>query len=73
MKIKTNTFFLRLNNEFANILQKVRSLCPIVFQWALIRGQYFAEKGKKMVMFRAQIGGGSLLEHGHLLEILRYT
>ena len=42
--IKTNTFFRRLNNEFANISQKVRSFRSIVFQWAFIRGWYFAEK-----------------------------
>ena len=41
MKIKTNMFFWRLNNDFANILQKVRSFHPIVFQWAFIRGWYF--------------------------------
>ena len=44
MKIKTNMFFWRLNNEFANILQKVGSFCPTVFQWAFIRGWYFAEQ-----------------------------
>ena len=68
MKIKTNMFFWRLNNEFANILQKVRLFCPIVFQWAFIRGWYFAEKCLKMVILE---GGGHLLEHGRLLEILR--
>ena len=36
MKIKTNMFFCRLNNEFANILQKVRSLC-FIRAWAFIR------------------------------------
>ena len=40
MKIKTNMFFWRLNNEFANILQKVRLFCPRAF----IRGWHFAEK-----------------------------
>ena len=25
-----------------------------------------------MVIFRVQIGGGHLLQHGHLLKILRY-
>ena len=73
MKIKTNMSFWRMNNKFANILEKVRSFCPIVFQWAFIRGWYFAEKClKKMVIFRVQIGGGCLLEHGRLLETLRY-
>ena len=46
-------FFWRLNNEFANILQKLRLFCPIVFQWGFIRGWYFAEKCLKMVI----IGG----------------
>ena len=70
MKIKTNKLFWRLNNEFANILQKVRSFCPIVFQWTFIRGWYFAVKCLKIVIFRVQIGGGRLLEHVRLLEIL---
>ena len=65
-------FFWRLNNEFSNIIHKVRSFCPIVFQWVFIRGWYFAEKCLKNGHFRVQIGGGRLLEHGHLLEILRY-
>ena len=66
MKIKTNMFFWRLNNEFANILQKVRSFCPIVFQWAFISRWYFDEKCLKNGHFRIQIGGGHLLEHGRL-------
>ena len=37
--------------------KKVRSFCPIVFEWAFIRGWYFAEKCLKMVIFRVQIGG----------------
>ena len=61
MKIKTITFFCGLNNEFANILQKVRSFCPIVFQWVFIRGWYFAEKCLKMVIFRVQIGGWAFI------------
>ena len=40
----------------------VRSFCPIVLQWAFIRGWYFAVKCLKR---------GCLLEHGHLLEILQ--
>ena len=55
--ITPNMFFWRLNNEFANILQKVRSFCPIVFQWAYIRGQYFAEKCLKYGSFLVQKGG----------------
>ena len=73
MKIKTNMFFWQLNNEFANILQKVRSFCLIVLQWAFIRGWYFAEKCLKMFIFRVQIGGGGLLEAGCLLEILQIS
>ena len=61
MKIKTNMFFWRLNNEFANILQKVRSFCPIVIQLAFIRGWYFAEKCLKMVIFRVQVGGWAFI------------
>ena len=71
MKIKTNMFFWRLNNEFANILQKVRSFCPIVFQWAFIRGWYFSEKLSKNGHFKSPNRGWRLLEHGRLLEILR--
>ena len=37
-------FFWQMNNEFANILQKGRAFCPIVFQWEFIRGWYFSEK-----------------------------
>ena len=61
MKIKTNMFFWRLNNEFANILQKLRSFCSIVFQWAFIRGWYFAEKCLNMVIFRVQIVGWAFI------------
>ena len=73
MKIKTNMFFWRLNNEFANILQKVRSFCPLFFSGRLLEaGIPLLRNVEKMVIFRVQIGGGHLLEHGHLLEILRY-
>ena len=57
MKIKTNMFFWRLNNDFANILQKVRSFAPLFFQWVFIRGWYFAEESLKIVIFSVQIGG----------------
>ena len=73
MKLKTNMFYWQLNTELANILQKVRSFCPIVLQWAFIRGWYFSEKCLKMVICRVQIGGGRLLEHERLYDILRYT
>ena len=73
MKIKTNMFFWRLNNDFANILQKVRSFRPIVFQSVFIRGWYFVEKCLKNGHFQCPKGSGHLLEHGRLLEILRYT
>ena len=54
MKIKTKMFFWRLNNEFANKLQNV------VFQWAFIRGWYFAEKCLKNG-FRVQIEGWAFI------------
>ena len=66
-------FFWQLNKEFAKIIQKIRSFCPMVFQWVFIRGWYFAEKClKKWSFLESQLGGGCLLEHGHLLEFLRY-
>ena len=64
MKIKSNMFFWRLNNDFANILQKVRSFAPLFFQWVFIRGWYFAEECLKMVILESKYGDGRLLELG---------
>ena len=69
MKEKTNMFIWRFNNQFGNILQKVRSY---------FSNEHLLEAGtlprivQKIAIFSFQIGSGRLLEHGPLIEILRY-
>ena len=73
MKEKANMFIQRLNKEFGNILQKVRLFSSIFSYGRLLEASILPRIVNKIAIFSIRIGGGGcLLEHGHLIEILQY-
>ena len=61
-------------NAFGNLLQKKRSVSPPphFFLMGVYKRLVFCQKLPQKLQFSAsKLGGGRLLEHGHLLEILR--
>ena len=68
MKIETNLFFWLLNNEFANILQIVRSFSPLFSNGCLLEAGILLKNVQKMVNFRVKIGGWAFISAWALIR-----
>ena len=60
-------------NAFGKFLQKKRSVSPPPFfsDGRLLEASILQKIVPKITIFLSKLGGGHLLEHGRLLEILR--